>query len=161
MQTARNKLRPVGWTDAERRDQDDAISNECQPAAPLRPPQPQHAVVVHGDSFEVIHRRRRYGRFTYEWTEDLSGLELLCERRKFGEICTVNQFCADLSDFAMPKPVRCVATIVLGCFVRELGDGRTNPERLLRLRTALDKLGYEKFELLHRLDNSQDDDAVD
>ena len=104
---------------------------------------------MHDDSFEVIHRRRRYGRFTYEWTDDLSGLELLCERRKFGEICTATQFCVDLSDFAMPHPVRCVATIVLGCFVRELGDGRTDPERLNRLRNELDRLGYEKFRLLH------------
>lgn len=105
-------------------------------------------MVVRDDSFDVIHRRRRYGRFTYEWTHDLNGLELLCERRKFGEICSAEQLCADLSDFAMPHPVRCVATIVLGCLVRELGDGRSHRDRLRRLRNELDKLGYAKFDLV-------------
>ena len=103
-----------------------------------------------GDSFEVYHRKRSYGRFTYEWTEDLSGLELLCERRKFGEICTVENLCADLSDFALPVPVWCVATIVLGCIIRELGTGSPDPDRLDRLRKELDHQGFAKFELLNR-----------
>ena len=108
---------------------------------------PQHAVVVSGDSFEVIHRRQSYGCFTYEWASDLSGIELMCGREKFGEVCTPEQFCADLSDFKFPHSVRCVATITLGCLIRELGDGRPEVERLTRLRGELDRLGYENFRL--------------
>lgn len=108
---------------------------------------PQHAIVVRGDSFDVIHRRRSYGRFTYQWADDLGGVELLCERKKFGEICTVEQFSCDLSDFEMPPPVRCVATIVLACIARELGRGRPDEERIARLRAELDRLGYANFDL--------------
>lgn len=108
---------------------------------------PQHAVVMRGDSFEVIHRRQAYGCFTYEWASDLSGVELLFEREKFGEICNPEQFSCDLSGLGMPHCVRCVVTITLGCLVRELGSGLPLNERIGRLREELDRLGYDNFDL--------------
>jgi len=104
-----------------------------------------HGVLFQGSRFWVIHRRRDFGPFDYEWSQDFAGVELMYAGKKFGEYCSKDEIFADLKEFRLPATVVDVATIVLGCLVFGVLNGQSEPERRQLIRNQLVAGGYERF----------------
>jgi hypothetical protein len=104
-----------------------------------------HGIVFQGSRFWVLHRRRRYGPFDYEWSKDFAGIELTFEGDKFGEYCGNEEFFADLKHYGLPDAVVPVATIVIGCVVYGVLNGLREPERIQMIVSHLAERGFERF----------------
>ncbi|MEZ6051434.1 MAG: hypothetical protein R3B91_06735 [Planctomycetaceae bacterium] len=101
--------------------------------------------------FWVIHRRREYGPFDYEWSHDLHGVTLLYRGQKFGEICNGCELFADLKEFQLPFAVSEVATVAIGCISFSVLHGLSLDERKRLISFRLTKHGYSEFALLPTL----------
>ncbi len=84
----------------------------------MHSPVPNYGIRVDGTRFWVIHQKRLFGPFDYQFSFDLQGIEMLYQSRKFGECCSDEELCADLSDFHLPLKVAEVATVILGVSIR-------------------------------------------
>ncbi len=104
-----------------------------------------HGILVRDSSFWVVHRRRRYGPFDYEWSKDLAGIELTFAGRKFGEFCSQEEIFADLSEFHLPQSVVRAATIVMGCLVISILNGLQESQRRRLIIEQLISNGLERF----------------
>lgn len=104
-----------------------------------------HGLIIRDSSFWVIHRRKTYGPFDYEWSKDLSGVELIFQGEKFGEYCSEEEIYADLKQFQLPKTVVDVGTITLGCIIRSILDCENPFERYETLTSHLSSQGYPQF----------------
>jgi hypothetical protein len=105
---------------------------------------------VHGLRFDatrfwVIHRRRAYGPFDYEWSADLYGLEMLYDGCKFGEVCSAAEVFADLKEFRLPSRVVEVASLVFGCTLYGIVHGLDERERRRMLGERLREHGCGAF----------------
>lgn len=98
-----------------------------------------------GTAFWVRHRDREYGPFDYEWARDLSGIELLYRRSKFGEYCSEDEVCADLREFKLPMRVVEVSSIVCGSLIVGIMTGLTTADRHALVRQHLNARGLERF----------------
>lgn len=106
---------------------------------------PLRGLRVDGTRFWVIHRRREFGPFDYEWSHDLEGLCLLYRGHKFGEICGNEELFADLSEFDLPLRVAEVATLTLGCLLYGIVSGLNAAQRRDLLAARLSEHGYADF----------------
>ena len=106
---------------------------------------PTHGVLFEGSRFWVSHRRRDYGPFDYEWSQDFAGVELIYAGRKFGEYCSKEEIFADLKEFRLPATVVEVATIVLGCLVLGVLNGLPEGARRQFICEQLVAGGYQRF----------------
>jgi hypothetical protein len=104
-----------------------------------------HGVRFTETGFTVIHRRREYGLFDYQWTPEMDGVELHYQGRKFGEICSPAEIQADLKEFRLPRRVVEVATIVLGNLLAGILAGQTESQRHARIWSALSDAGLKSF----------------
>jgi hypothetical protein len=104
-----------------------------------------HGIVFQGSRFWVLHRRRRYGPFDYEWSKDFAGIELTFEGDKFGEYCGIEEIFADLKHYRLPDAVVPVATIVIGCVVYGVLNGLRASERTQMIVDHLAERGLERF----------------
>ncbi len=104
-----------------------------------------HGLKFEETQFWVIHRRREYGPFDYEWSRDLAGINLLYCGHKFGEHCGPEQIHADLKEYKLPMTVVKVASIVLGCMILSLQEGNSLAEKDQRLLITLQEQGFERF----------------
>lgn len=111
---------------------------------------PSHGLRFDGTRFWVTHRRRKYGPFDYEWSQDFLGIELLFRGRKFGEYCSSEEIYADLKQFRLPMRVVEVASIVLGCTLYGVLNGWSRPEREQLLIDRLCSMGHQKFAHIDR-----------
>jgi hypothetical protein len=93
----------------------------------------------------VVHRRREYGPFDYEWSRDLDGIELWYAGRKFGEICSPREIHADLKEFGLPARVVQVASVVLGATLVSILRGDSPGERRAYLSRELRAQGCAAF----------------
>jgi hypothetical protein len=107
--------------------------------------QKSHGLQFDGSRFWVMHRRRAYGPFDYEWSKDFYGIELHYQGSKFGEYCSPAELFADLKPFDLPIRVAEVASIAIGCTVYGILSGWPEEERLVFLVDQLRTLGYEQF----------------
>jgi hypothetical protein len=98
-----------------------------------------------GTAFWVRHRHREYGPFDYEWARDLSGIELLYQRSKFGEYCSVDEVCADLREFKLPMRVVEVSSIVCGTIIGAILSGMQTDARYALVRQHLNDRGLDRF----------------
>ena len=98
-----------------------------------------------GSRFWVVHRRREYGPFDYEWSSDLYGVELTYRGRKFGEICSEAEIYADLAEFKLPSRVVEVASLVCGCQLYSMLNGLTGDQRHQLLTDRLQEHGCDRF----------------
>ena len=98
-----------------------------------------------GSQFWVIHRRRAYGPFDYQWSKDFSGIELQYQGEKFGEYCSVEEIYADLKPFRLPMRVVEVASVVLGATLYGLLNGLSEEEKRDNLVCQLKKHGLGRF----------------
>lgn len=104
-----------------------------------------HAVQIDGSRFWVIHRRRKYGPFDYEWSYDFQGVELLYDGIKFGEYCSVEELFADLKPFGLPMSVVSVTSIVMGCVLLGIFQGLRESERRDLVADRLKEHGFDRF----------------
>ena len=104
-----------------------------------------HGLRFEGTAFWVIHRRREYGPFDYEWSRDFDGIELTFCGRKFGEYCSAEEIFADLREFRLPMAVVEVASIALGCTIRRVLDGLGQPAGERLMLDHLHSAGYAHF----------------
>lgn len=107
--------------------------------------EPAHAIRLEGTRFWVVHRRRTYGPFDYEWSHDFCGVELLYAGEKFGEYCSRDELFADLRPFRLPMSVVSVTAIVMGCVVSSVLGGLSDPERLDLIQCRLREFGFDRF----------------
>ncbi|MBI1312472.1 hypothetical protein GC176_14365 [bacterium] len=98
-----------------------------------------------GTAFWVRHRHREYGPFDYEWARDLSGIELLYGRSKFGEFCSEDEVCADLREFKLPMRVVEVTSIVCGSIIVGILSGMPTDDRYELVRQHLNDRGLDRF----------------
>lgn len=106
---------------------------------------PRRGLRWEGTRFWVIHRRREYGPFDYEWSHDLNGLRMIYQGKTFGEICGSDEFFADLKEFRLPTSVVRVATLTLGCHLYGVIRGLNHLQRMDLLRSRLVEHGYRDF----------------
>lgn len=92
-------------------------------------PVSQHGLYFDDCRFWVIHRRREYGPFDYQWNKDLRGVELTFRGHKFGEICSDDELFADLKEFGLPMRVVTVASLTIGCLLYGILHGLGEPAR--------------------------------
>jgi len=104
-----------------------------------------HGLRLDGSRFWVIHRRRVYGPFDYEWSRDFCGVEFQYQGQKFGEYCSVEEICADLKPFHLPHNVFEVASIAIGTILSGILNGDPAANREIRLITKLTELGYCRY----------------
>ncbi|WP_437205942.1 hypothetical protein [Planctomicrobium sp. SH664] len=107
--------------------------------------QASHGLRFCETQFWVIHRRTEYGPFDYDWSQDLRGVELLYQGRKFGEVCSANEFFADMKEFQLPMRVVEVACVVLGCVILGVTCGFNAGERSQLLQTTLRQFDCDDF----------------
>ena len=98
-----------------------------------------------GTAFWVRHRHREYGPFDYEWNRDLSGIELLYQREKFGEFCSSDELCADLREYRLPMRVVEVSAIVCGSILLGLLSGLSDQEKRGIVLDQLSSNGLNRF----------------
>jgi hypothetical protein len=111
---------------------------------------PSHGLRLGETGFHVIHRRREYGPFDYEWTDDLRSVLLTYRGRRFGEVCNRDTFYADLREFRLPRRVVEVAMLALGSLLHSISCGHSSEERSRFLVTVLRRFDCERFAPSHR-----------
>ncbi len=104
-----------------------------------------HGIRFEGSRFWVLHRRREFGPFDYEWSQDFSGVEFMYRDHKFGEYCSAEEIYADLKQFSLPMSVVEVASLTIGMVLYGVLNGL--PQALWKelLRQRLDESGFERF----------------
>jgi len=104
-----------------------------------------HGIRFDETRFWVVHRRKEYGPFDYDWSADLRGMELLYQGVKFGEICSAGEIFADMQEFRLPLRVVEVATVVLGSIVLGISCGFSEREKLALLTEILHRFECHQF----------------
>lgn len=127
-----------------------SIDLKAMAPEPLRPERadfrrPSRGIRWEDSQFWVIHRRREYGPFDYEWSHDLRGVTLLYRGNKFGEICNGRELFADLKEFHLPLRVSKVATVAIGCLSYSVLHGLSLAERERLISFRLIQHGFSEF----------------
>ena len=93
----------------------------------------------------MVHRHREYGPFDYEWSADLSGLEMTFQGEKFGEYCSNDELFADLKPYKLPMSVIQVSTVVMGTQFYCILQGYSAAERRHEVVRRLSEFGLARF----------------
>jgi len=96
-------------------------------------------------AFWIMHRRREYDPFDYEWSKDFNGIELMFQGQKFGEYCSSEEIFADLKQFRLPMRVVEVAAVVMGSTLYGLLNGLNADEKQFDLFRRLGEHGLQRF----------------
>ena len=71
-------------------------------------------IILNDDKFWIVSRNALFGPFDYQWSGDLYGIEFNYQGQKFGEVCSDEEFFADLKPFGLPISVARVAALTAG-----------------------------------------------
>ncbi len=93
----------------------------------------------------MVHRRREYGPFDYEWSPDFEGIELLYQDEKFGEYVSADEISADLKRFRLPMRVVEVTSVALGSILYGLLSGLTAQQKADDLVERLGEFGFSRY----------------
>lgn len=104
-------------------------------------------IVLNGSGFWIIFRRQRYGPFDYEWSNDLQGIEFTYQQQKFGEVCSRDEFYADLKPWRLPMTVCRAAAVTSAMIASSIADGLTVPERIETLKSLLTRHDLGRFQV--------------
>jgi hypothetical protein len=102
-------------------------------------------IVLIDGGFWVTFRRRNYGPFEYQWSIDLRGMEFNYQGQKFGEVCSREEFYADLKPFELPMTVCRAAAITAAIIAQGIPDGISVQERAIQIDGLLKKLEVRGF----------------
>ncbi|QDT98345.1 hypothetical protein [Gimesia aquarii] len=106
-----------------------------------------HSIRFNGTCFWVLHRRKEFGPFDYEWSKDFSGVEFMYSGHKFGEYCSADEIFADLKQFSLPMSVVEVASLTIGTVLYGVLNGLREPLWKELLRQRLDASGFQHFSI--------------
>jgi len=105
----------------------------------------QNEVVLNDGGFWVNFRRRCYGPFDYQWSLDLRGIEFTYQGKKFGEVCSREEFYADLKPFELPMTVCRAAAIAAAIIAQGIPDGISTGTRVDQIDQLLKELDVPGF----------------
>ena len=106
---------------------------------------PGNKIVLFETKWWIVSRGQIWGPFDYQWSADLHGIEFTFQGSKFGEICSIDEFFADLTPFEIPISVCRVAAVVAGSLAVSLSLAESAKVRDSRLRNALTEFGFKRF----------------
>jgi len=102
-------------------------------------------IIINDDKYWIVCRQKLYGPFNYQWSGDLYGIEFTYQGKKFGEVCSDDEFFADLKPFGLPICVARVAALTAGTFVLGIRRGTSQDERVTHLISLLQQFDLERF----------------
>ena len=120
-------------------------------------PHDSHEIILRDSVWWVASRGHTWGPFDYQWSSDLRGVEFLFQGTKFGEVCSEEEFFADLEPFGLPISVCRVAAIVAGSLATSLSTVEAVELRVARLKTTLDEFGFGRFRVRQVVETSEND----
>lgn len=104
-------------------------------------------IILNDDKFWIVSRQELFGPFDYQWSGDLYGLEFTYQGQKFGEICSEDEFYADLKPFGLPISVARIAAIIAGTIVVSIRSGTSTDERVTHLISLLQQFNLGRFSI--------------
>lgn len=102
-------------------------------------------IILNDDKYWIVCRHELYGPFNYQWSGDLHGIEFTYQGQKFGEVCSEDEFFADLKPFGLPISVARVAALTAGTFVIGIRRGTSLDERVTHLLSLLQQFQLDRF----------------
>lgn len=109
-------------------------------------------IIISESVWWIASRGRKWGPFEYQWSSDLRGVEFLFRGEKYGEVCSEDEFFADLAPFGLPISVCRVAAIIAGSVATSLSAVEEPDVRISRMVTALDEFGFGRFTIRRSVD---------
>ncbi len=106
---------------------------------------PGNEIIISDTVWWIRRRGQSWGPFEYQWSSDLRGVEFLLRGEKFGEVCSQEEFFADLAPFGLPISVCRVAAIIAGSVAVSLAAVEEPDIRVSRLIETLDEFGLGRY----------------
>lgn len=107
-------------------------------------------IILDDDTFWIVSRRELFGPFQYQWSGDLYGIELTYQGEKYGEVCSDEEFFADLKPFRLPISVSRVAALTAGVIANGIRSGSSVDERVSHLIALLQQFQLGRFSIRER-----------
>lgn len=107
----------------------------------------ENEVILAEDHFWVTFRGQTFGIFDYQWSNDLYGLEFYYQGQKFAEVCSDEEFFADLKPYGLPLCVCQVVALTVGSIVEGVRIGSGTDQRVLQLIKMLGEFGLDRFQI--------------
>lgn len=104
-------------------------------------------IILNDDKFWIVSRNELFGPFDYQWSGDLYGIEFNYQGEKFGEVCSDEEFFADLKPFGLPLSVARVAALTAGVIAFGIRAGSSLDERVSHLISLLQKFDLGRFQI--------------
>lgn len=104
-------------------------------------------IILNDDKFWIVSRQELFGPFDYQWSGDLHGIEFTYQGQKFGEVCSDEEFFADLKPFRLPISVSRVAALIAGAIVVSIRTGSSIDERVAHLISLLQTHRLGRFRI--------------
>ncbi len=104
-------------------------------------------IILDDDKFWIVSRQELFGPFDYQWSVDLYGIEFTYQGVKFGEVCSEEEFFADLKPFGLPITVARVAALTSGALAYGIRTGQSLDERVAHLIALLQKFELSRFQI--------------
>ena len=102
-------------------------------------------IILSDDKYWIVCRHELYGPFDYQWAPGMEGIELTYRGIKYGEICGMASFQADLKEFRLPLRVVQVASLTAGCLIFGLLNGLPEESRVASVQRMLRIYGWGRF----------------
>jgi hypothetical protein len=102
-------------------------------------------IILSDDKYWIVCRHELYGPFDYQWSGDLYGIEFNYQGQKFGEVCSEDEFFADLKPFGLPISVARVAALTAGTFAVGIRAGTSQDARVTHLISLLERFDLGRF----------------
>ncbi len=104
-------------------------------------------IILNEDKFWIVSRNELFGPFVYQWSGDLYGIEFTYQGEKFGEVCSEDEFFADLKPFGLPISVARVVALTAGVITVSIRTGSSLDERAAHLIQLLQKFDLQRFSI--------------
>ena len=102
-------------------------------------------IILNDDKFWIVSRQELFGPFDYQWSLDLRGIEFTYQGQKFGEVCSREEFYADLKPFELPMTICRAAAITAAIIGQSIPEGVGIDERVIQVRRLLRELNVPGF----------------
>ncbi len=104
-------------------------------------------IILDDDTFWIVSRQKLFGPFAYQWSGDLYGIEFTYRGEKYGEVCSDDEFCADLKPYGLPISVSRVAALTAGALAYGIRSGTSIDERVSHLTALLQQFALDRFRI--------------
>lgn len=104
-------------------------------------------IILNDDKFWIVSRGEFYGPFVYQWSGDLYGIEFTYQGQKFGEVCSDEEFFADLKPYGLPISVSRVVALTAGAIAVSIRAGSSVDERVSHLIALLEQFELQRFQI--------------